>query len=454
MVRVLVTKYWVLAHLFAVAGTLCFVPQLSVGLGLWLVSSLLLMAFALPPVLQGESFWMARHRAAGAFRNNAFTYAALLALAVVLIGVWNGPRDLVYESDLRRWVYDVPKAAFLPSTIVPAEGVPFLVGLAGSLACALVTRCILPRKQRLWLLLGLAALSGILALTQVIFDWGLADGFAQSVLWLLMFCVCCGIASEGFLEGHFKTCYVALALAALNTFGIVAAGSPSVLIAMALVALLYLVFSVFIVRGSGRGPRLLWHCVMMLPIPFAAGLGLALVPEAQATVVGLFSETLPDVMADFWRQWRFRWQLGWKVFNSEALLGAGSEGFQHTATFFFKDLDGMMTRQAWALWRAGGTGLSCDFVKLMAERGMMGALFLLLPGVILLGKCLLKFVAFQQGHHRHYSYRYLFVAIGSFVGVLLTLLASFLGTPLHSPALLCCFLVVCTCLSGWMPRRR
>lgn len=449
MVRVLLTKYWVLAHLLMVAGTLCFAPTVSVGFGFWAVCSLLLMALALPPVLKGESFWMARHRAQGALKHNALTYAAILAALYAFIGYLNGPRELVYASDLKRWVYDATRAPFLPSSIEPAEGVTFLVGLLCALACALVIRCVLPRRQRIWLLLGLAALSALSAVSRIFFDFAVCGQLELSVLWLMMFCVSCGIACESCLEGHPKICYTALGAAAVNELGIFSCGSPSVVVATSLIAIVYLCFAVFAVRSSGRRPAILWQCVMTLPILFAAGIGLALLPGGAEVQASLTNAQMTEDLDNFWRQWGFRWDLSWQVFNSEAILGSGPEGFQHLSTFFLKG------RDAWALWREGGTGVPCDFLKLMVERGMMGTFFLLLPGIILLGKCLLKWVSFQQSHHHgRYSYRYLFVLIGSLLGVLCVLLASIVGTPLHTPPVLCCFMMVCACLSGWMPRRR
>ena len=33
-------------------------------------------------------------------------------------------------------------------------------------------------------------------------------------------------------------------------------------------------------------------------------------------------------------------------------------------------------------------------------------------------------------------------------------LTALFGTPLHVPAVLCAFLIVCACMGGWMPRPR
>ena len=48
----------------------------------------------------------------------------------------------------------------------------------------------------------------------------------------------------------------------------------------------------------------------------------------------------------------------------------------------------------------------------------------------------------------------IFVFAGCAIGVMGVLLASLIGTPLHTPAVLCAFLIVCATLSGWMPQLR
>ena len=75
MIRILLTKYWVLAHLLLVAGTLCFVPNLSAWFALWAAGSLLLFARFLPPVLKGEGFWAARTRVDRAMGGDILTWS-------------------------------------------------------------------------------------------------------------------------------------------------------------------------------------------------------------------------------------------------------------------------------------------------------------------------------------------------------------------------------------------
>lgn len=457
MVRLLLTKYWVLAHLLVTAGTLCFVPRPSVGLGVWCALSLLLMALCLPPVLKGESFWMARTRVTRLLRQDVVTWAGLLGVLYVGAQLLNGPRTLVYSAELRRWVFSSPPMPFFPSCVEAGVGAPFLAGLLGGLACALAVRCALPRKQRLFALMGLAMLTGLLALGGAVmacvvggglsFEW-VGGVYDVSVLWLLMFCVSLGVAGEAFLEGHVATFVAALAAACANELGLFAFGRPAAVGVSALVVAVWLAFAVFAVRASGRYPRLLWHCATVLPPVFAAGVGLALVPGAEAMRAGLDAASWSEAMEAFVAQWSFRAGLALEVLGANPMLGVGPEGFGQMARFYVKG------RLGWALWKSGGAALPCDFLRLLAERGMIGALVLLLPGAAMLGRCLMRWVEFRQDTRHRYSLRYVFVLVGSLLGVLCVLLASLAGTPLHTPAVLCAFLTVCACMGGWMPRAR
>lgn len=453
LLRILLTKYWVLAHLLVTAGTLCFAPEPRAFQGLWCACSLLAMAMALPPVRRGETFWLARQRVDGSLRADIVLWSGLLALIWVGVALLNGPRALAYSAELKRWVYAAAPMAFLPSSVALGAGTGFWTGLLGGLSGAVVLRCVLPRSQRLVALLGLGALTGVLALGGVVaaaaagaapaWAW-LGGAFDAGVLWFLLLCVCLGVVLESFLEGHWKTLVWALALALANGIGVVAFAPVQVLAMGSVAAAVYLCVVVVAVRGSGRYPRIMWYGVLALPVLFGAGLGLALGPAR--------SLWMPEAWAAqfeaFFTQWSFRADLALQVWRSEPMLGVGPEGMGHFARFFVKG------SRAWTLWRAAGSGVPCDFLRLLAERGMMGALLLLLPGAAMFGKCLMQWVEFRQSGRRHYSLRYIFVFAGAAVGVLGVLLASLVGTPLHTPAVLCVFVMVCATLSGWMPRLR
>ena len=457
MIRILLTKYWVLVHLLLVAGTLCFAPALSVGFGLWAAASLLLMTLCLPPVFRGESFWLARRRVAQAMRGDVVAWSALLCVAYVGVGLLNGPRAFGFEPELLRWVYAPPRMPAMPSSIDPAEGVPFFVGLLCALACALAVRVGLPRGQRLYALIGLGALTGALAAVGV--GVALATGgapsfggvggrFVASALWLMRVGVCRGIVGEAFLEGRLRLCAAALAAACLNEMALFAFGTPLMAGLGAVVAVVWLAFAAFAVRACGRGLALLWNTVLMAPVALSAGVGFALLPGAAAVWAGVGQASLAAGVEAFLAQWPFRAGLALEVLGRNPMLGVGPEGFAHTARFY---VEGSL---AWGLWREGGTGVPCDFLKLLCERGMIGALLLLIPGGAMLGRCLMRWVAFSQDRRRRYSLRYVFVLVGSLLGVVSMLGASLVGTPLHEPAALCAFLIVCACMGGWMPRPR
>ncbi len=457
MIRILLTKYWVLAHLLVTAGTLCFNPTPSVGLSLWCAVSLLLFTLCLPPIFRGESFWIARQRVSLAMRNDVVLWMAIAALTFLGIQLLNGPRALEYASELKRWVFSAPPLKFFPSSIKPAVGIPFFTGILSGLAIAVTVRNALPRKQRLFALIGVALMTGILpiwgAFTLLFtgnapeFAW-LGGTYDVATLWLLTGCVSLGIVGEAFLECHLRTMIVAFIAACLNFFGIFAFG-PAVTVSLAaIIALGWICFSLIAIKASGRHPRVLWRCVLLLPLLFAIGFGLILTPEANAFRAELQMEAWADRLDTFFSQWAFRSELAMSVFGAEPMLGAGPEGFQSCARFYVKGA------LSWSYWKSGGTGLPCDFLRLLTDCGMIGTLLLLLPGGAMLGRCLMRWVEYRQSNRRHYSLRYIVVFAGSFIGVLCALLLATFGTPLHSPATVGIFLLICACMGGWMPRPR
>ncbi len=460
MVQILLTKYWVLAHLLVTAGTLCFVPSPSAMVGIWCAVSLLIMMFSLPPILKGESFWLARMRVAQTVRKDVFLYAALLATFYLGIQLLNGPRELLYEVELKKWVFAAPPCRGLPSSIDPSSGASFFAGLIGALACAFAIRMVLPRKQRLYLLVAIGILTGSLAIgvyiTSLLTETlpaivCLERAFEMGLLWWLMLCVNLGIALEAFLERRKSTLLISLLVVFLNILGSMLFGSLLVMLFVAIILLVYIPFVLILVKGSGNYPRMLWNCVLLLPVIFGVLLGFVLKPGID--VMTFFDlESWRTAIASFADQWSLRSGLALEVFQNNPMLGVGPDGLRHYAPFC---LEGNVE---WSLWRSGGAEWSCDFLRLFASCGLMGTILLLIPGGMLLGRCLMRWTEYHQtvrsARHISYSYRYLFVLVGSLVGVIGILIASWFGTPLHTPAVLYAFLIVCACMGGWMPRRR
>lgn len=457
MIRILLTKYWVLAHLLVTASTLCFNPTPSMSMALWSASSLLLMLLCLPPVFRGESLWLARQRVQLALRGDAVLWMSVCVVLYVGVQILNAPRTLEYAVELRRWVFSAPPLEHCPSTITAGDGVGFFTGLLGGLAMAIAVRCALPRKQRLAALIGVCALTGLLAVGSAIvtlfqgeaptFAW-LGGAYDVGVLWLLTACVALGIVGEAFLECHKRTLMVAFAVACANLFGVFAF-APALIVCMgALVVVGWFAFSLVAVQATGRGLRFVWRNVLLLPPLFAMGLGLILVPGPETLRPVLHLSQWADALETFWAQWLFRAELAMDVLGAHPMLGAGPNGFEQSAHFYVKG------KLYWSYWKSGGTGLPCDFLRLLTSCGLIGTLLLLLPGGAMLGRCMMRWAEYQQANRRHYSLRYIVVLVGSLVGVVGTLIAALFGTPLHSPATLGVFLLVCSCMGGWMPRPR
>ena len=459
------TKYWVLAHLLLVAGTLCFVPNLSAWFALWAAGSLLLFARFLPPVLKGEGFWAARARVERTMGRDVLTWAGILAVLYVGIALFNGPRDFVLDlssfnvldlSAKPKWRFTDPPMAFAPSAVLPAEGVPFFVGLLCGVACALAVRAALPRSQRLLALVGVGLLAGLVAVFALVAP-GLAEGLpwlggmeGATALWVLLFCVCLGVTGETFLRRRGCLCAVALAAACLNILGVFAFGGTLAIMLAGMVTVLWFVCAGFAARVSGRKLAVLWGGALSAPIVVAAFAGFFLVPGGRDFGALFGHETLSTSWEAFSTQWSFRQALAFDVLDLNSMLGVGPNGLAHFAQQVLDANDA----SAWELWRSGGNALPCDLTRLLVERGLLGALLILLPGIALLGRCAVRGIALSRLRTRRLDYRYCFVFVGSLLGVVLMLVFSVIGAPLHAPAPLCAFLIVCACLAGWLPRPR
>ena len=465
MIRILLTKYWVLAHLLLVAGTLCFVPNLSAWFALWAAGSLLLFARFLPPVLKGEGFWAARTRVDRAMGGDILTWSGILAVLYVGIALFNGPRDFVLDlssfnvldlSAKPKWRFTDPPMAFAPSAVNPAEGVPFFVGLLCGVACALAVRAALPRSQRLLALVGVGLLAGLVAVFALVapgwtagLPW-LGGMTGAAALWVLLFCVCLGAAGEAFLRRRGRLCAVALTAACLNLLGIFAFGGTLAIVLAGMAAVVWLICAGFAARVSGRKLAVLWGGALGAPLVLAALAGFFLAPGGRDFSVLFGNETLSASWETFSTQWSFRQALAFDVLDLDPMLGVGPNGLAHFAEQVLDPADA----SGWELWRSGGNALPCDFTRLLMERGLLGAILILLPGIALLGRCVVRGIALSRLRTRRLDYRYCFVFVGSLLGVVLMLVFSVIGAPLHAPAPLCAFLIVCACLAGWLPRPR
>lgn len=465
MIRILLTKYWVLAHLLLVAGTLCFVPNLSAWFALWAAGSLLLFARFLPPVLKGEGFWAARTRVDRAMGGDILTWSGILAVLYVGIALFNGPRDFVLDlssfnvldlSAKPKWRFTDPPMAFAPSAVNPAEGVPLFVGLLCGVACALAVRVALPRSQRLLALVGVGLLTGLLALVAMLAP-GLTEGLAwlggaegAATLWLLLFCVCLGVTGEAFLRHRGRLCAVALVAACLNSLGLFAFGGTLAIMLAGMVTVLWFVCAGFAARVSGRKVAVLWGGALGVPLVLAALVGFCLAPGGRDFGALFGHEPLSAAWETFSTQWNFRQALAFDVLDLNPMLGVGPNGLAYFAEQVLDPAD----ISGWELWKTGGTALPCDFTRLLMERGLLGAILILLPGIALLGRCAVRGVALARLRSRRLDYRYSFVFVGSLLGVVSMLVFSVIGAPLHAPAPLCAFLIVCACLAGWLPRPR
>lgn len=448
-----------LAHLLVSAGILCFFPCHAIGFGLWAVTSLLLVMFTLPPIYKGESFWGARERVKRAFCGDVLFWTGLPALFFLLAQLFNTRgTELIgtYDSILRKtlWDYAPARASWLPSSFDPfaegASGASFFVAFLISLACAIVIRCALPRKQRLALLIGLALISGLYGFLYVCFGDAFLSSMVdtdRSLLFILMLCVSIGIVIEHFLERRLSICIWGLVGAALNGFALMAIGSPWLATLGAFFVVVYLFFVISMVMGAGRGKRFVWAVILILPILLSSGLGLAITKKSGPWSIMTNEFVRADMSEAYSEQWSFRTDLASEISRTHIFVGNGPESFEKLAPLRIKG------RKQWNLWKAD-TGLPSDFFTFLLEQGIVGTFFIFLPLLVLFVLAIVRLLEYVQNRHVHYSLRYIFIAITSTIGLIVTFSVSTFATPLHSPAMLCILFMVFATLQGWLPRKK
>ncbi len=409
--------------------------------------------FYLPPILKGESFWIARQRVKQRFSVDSVFWMGLVAILYLLVQLFN-ERSSTRIFVNGHWEYGPAKAAFLPSSISPFEGeawgVVFLVSFAVSIVCVVLVRCALPRKQRLALLIGVSYLTGFYALLSIVFGaWAktIASSLEGATLWMLMFSVSLGIVVEHFLEKRKEICVWALVAAALNVLGLMCCGTPGMAMFGVLLTVFYAFFSMFIVSGSHVGIRSLWMIILIVPIVLSVGLGLALGKDKGPWHYFTHTDRWSNEITQSFDRWSFRNEVAGKVLNKSVFYGHGPDAFKRVGPSTIKGSSN------WKKWKAE-TEQPSDIMQLLIEQGLFGFLLVILPILAMIGRCLLRLMEYIQSRKHYYSIRYVFVAIGASIGLLTTITMTFVANPLHTPIVLGCFLVVLSTLSGWLPRKR
>lgn len=474
--QILLTKYWVLAHVLILAGIQLMVP-LSAGRFealVWGLLSALLVALLLPPVREGESFLQARYRTGMAFLKDAFCIQIIFTLLFFTIQFINANplRDLTLLTDVMKWVYAPPPVTWLPSTVsrleLPWGGVidaPQRAGIFPALLAAFgliaILRVAMVRKTRVFLLTGLNAIGGVIALStvvrafflppgQMLVPFGFFTAFGGGAFHLLLMCSSAGCVAEFFLERKPLLYRMALVSMGLNLLGALLAGSVVLNGVALLAAVLTLVVLLFLIRQAQNGPVLVPVVAVLLAVMLPVAVAFFLLPQSEAFRNLFLPQGWNDAFALFFDQWLLKNDLAWQIWQKNPLLGVGNGGYQIYAHEFLA----AASSSDWRLFLADGSAAYMDFMQFLCENGVLGMLLLLLPVLMLIFSCLSRWVALREAKGKGYSFRYLFLFFGSAGGLLLVFMLSLIAAPFHESAVLFTALVILGCLPSWVPSTR
>lgn len=461
--QILLTKYWVLAHLLILAGIQLGVPTLTGKLMpfVWASLSAFLVALLLPPVRQGETFLMARARTGMQLLKDAFFPLILLGGVFLLIQSCNNGRELVFQEDIGKWVYSLPRHPGLPSSVPSVRGVLIALAFFSAFFLTQIQRIALVRKTRAFFLIGFSFIGGILAAStfirllcaeaaQVIVPWGFFSIQAAGVFHVILFCVSFGCVAEFFLEKKQSLCVLSFVAFVLNFLGGLLSFSMVVISLTLVLNVLAFLLLLFLIRSAKNGTMLVPVASLLIGCTLPVAVVFVLLPQSPGICALFLPEVWTEAFSTYWDNWLFRIGLAWEIWLKQPFLGVGLGGYTHFSPHL------LQTAKEWAMFKVDPASAGNDFVQFLCENGVVGFLLLLLPVLMLIGRCLSAWVAFVQGKSRNHevSYRYLFLFIGSLIGLFVVFVLSLVGTPFHEPGVLFAAIVVLGCLSSWMPALR
>ncbi len=452
--QLLLTKYWVLAHLLVLASTLFFIPDTVAKLNvtLWGCFSLWLFTYLLPTVRRTETFTLARIRTFTAIGRDPLFYLGLLLVAFFSATYFNSGRTLIFEEENFRWAYSAPLWSWMPNSINPETGIAGYCMILVTCCFLLCARHGLTRKGRIFLLISFSLLGSLAALIKLLFATVIpvdfyflaSTGFSSGVLHLVLACVALGCAFEYLLEKRPTLFWFSLAGILGNMMGIVQSLNPAVIVAGLVISLAAVVFFAISVSRAVFRPQVGLTLGFVLLLLIAWTLPLALAPNrADYLAVADFSQW-GDGLSLWLRDWSFRNGLAWDIGSENRFLGAGFGGYEAFARFH------LVKQSAWDIYNTQTLG-TCDHVRLISNHGFLGAGLIYATVIYLLALPLMQWANVMQFRVKE-LHRYVFILIWAFVALLIVLGASFIDLPLHDPALFLVTFVLLGSLPDWLPR--
>ena len=382
----LIAKYGLAAHL----AILAVAPQFfSLSAAIWLAALSACWLFLEPSRLGQESLSAARQRVFRSVLSDPLFWIMLLLTLVAAVRMANGGVGQWYDAESGEWIMRGAAVGSLPGSVDGGGRMEFaacLVILVVLQGC----RHALGRGARCAFLLGFSAISGVAAVAECIeaavgnravlaaMDCSFSDPSYSGVYFGIALLAGISAFSAGLQRGWYRSLFLFVFAVAGNAAGLFAFSPSVVTFVFVSAVFLLVVYSAawnYVVSNSGEALVFLIGIVGFLVA--AAGLTLATVPsDAIAAKLAPFLGEAGFLPNDFFPVHDLLSRLSLDMWSAHPWLGAGLGSFADGVRFIAspEDLAAIPARQS------APFGLHW---MVLAERGSIGAFFILVPLAVL-----------------------------------------------------------------------
>ena len=384
-----IAKYGLAAHLalLAVAPLVlfpfCGETTIATVL-LWLSLPAACWTLLEPSFRKGEALHDARYRVSRAIVRDPLFWVLLAIVIVVGLRALNTGIEMYYDYESKTWSVSPPLLEVFPGAVAKSGYLPFAATLA-AMVIIMACRHALGRASRMAFLLVaslVAGLSSAMALffanrgnvvVQTAFECGLSQPFRPGVAFAF-YLMCATVAAFGAFERKWNRAMPAVMLAiAGNAAGLFAFSSPFEVVVF-LGADLVLFLFVFVcawrkLRGTTDFKLLV---VFSVSVVFGGLLVAAAMPD---DLVAARIESIVErkfFLPEFMDVRRSLSAVALKAWSTHPWSGVGVGAFHFNFRFYF-------TAEDWALVPRGVMAVPNGWWQLIAERGIVGAVLIVLP---------------------------------------------------------------------------
>ena len=431
-----VSRYGLATHLALAAALPAALAQfvstqaLAVSM-LWVTMAGWIWMLFEPSVLSGETISRARSRMVGKVLRDPFAWFLLLASLFAFVRWLNSGVKLFYDAEKTVWTVQEPAMSMLPASCGESGFLPFVTVFVTA-AVIVGVRHALGRNARIWFGVMTGVFSSIGALTSVVCVAMGVEGFKESALasfgapffagssfaFILPMAIACGVEAE---ERRITKARLLFAFAVAGNAVAAFVFLPIILsIAYLSLSVIVAILS-FVLCKRREGVAACARSVSMLAFGVIGAASAVLVPSYKDVInekmTGLDVEkAFPPALAD--RNEALQ-SLSVAMWKDHQWSGVGVGAFKLQAPFY-------VSREDWTVLPPRPELSSNSYFTLLAERGIIGALFCFVGFGFLVFSWVTRLIESVKWHDSHEEGRAWVFCMPSMVWVgMVVLLAAF-----------------------------